>query len=301
MILRVDNAALRRWLAMSATLLSVCAFVGCSLFPNGNPGNSGKTTLSRRPALPPIQTSHEAVQLEVFFVDRPADDPLLGPALWREVDQISAIPAETRESLHQNGFQIGHVGSSPPVTVQTLMGLVTDLTSNDTSNGKPMFGMRKRLSPGVETEIQASNLIDKCSIKVVDGQRSKVGDYEHVRCMFRLKSARLRDGWVRIDFQPEIHHGELRARITPTDESLANTGFSGPGGWSYQNRQKVDVRHAQQFSLTMNVGEIAIVTAATDPADSMGHCFFCREEDGRLMQRVLIVRVADGGKPSGTY
>ncbi|MBS0206057.1 MAG: hypothetical protein JSS49_24455 [Planctomycetes bacterium] len=295
---RIDNAALRRLVPLMAALLGVCVFVGCSLFPNGDPGRAIR---SLRPSLPPIQTSHEAVQLEVFFVDRPADDPLLGPALWREVDQISAIPAETRESLEQNGFQVGHVGSSPPVTVQTLMGLVTDLTSNDTSNGKPMFGMRKRLSPGVETQIQASNAIDQCSIKVVDGPRTKTCEYDQVRCMFRLKSARLRDGWVRIDFQPEIHHGELRARITPTEDSLAASGFSGPGGWAYQNRQKVDVRHAQHFSLTLNVGEIAIVTALTDPPDSMGRSFFCREEDGRLMQRVLIVRVADGGQPPRAF
>ena len=283
----VDPAAPRRGLPLLAVLLGLCALGGCSLFPGGS---GVKSVDLRRPSLPPIQTSHDAVQLEVFFVDRPADDPLLGQTLWREVDQIAAIPAETRELLQQNGFQIGHSGSSPPMAVQTLLGLVTDVGSNDNTSGKPMVGLRKRLPPGIESELQASDPIDRCQIKIVEGPRTKSHDYEQVRCMFRLKSARLRDGWIRIDFQPEIHHGEYRVRHTPTDE-----------GWTYQNRQNVDVRHAQQFSLTMNVGEIAIITAAPDHPDSMGERFFRRDDGGGRTQRLLILRVADGGKQSAAY
>ncbi len=295
MFLHVDNAAPRGWLPITAVVVGLCAFAGCSLFPGGGPAKSIELN---RPSLPPIQTTNDAVQLEVFFVDRPADDPLLGPLLWREVDQIAAIPAETRELLQQNGFQIGHVGSSPPQAVQSLMGLVTDVGSNDNTSGKPMVGLRKRLPPGIETEVQASYPIDKCQIKIAEGQRTKTYDYDQVRCMFRLKSARLRDGWIRIDFQPEIHHGELRVRHTPTEEGLEqNLNL----GWAFQNRQKVDVRHAQQFSLTMNVGEIAIITAAPDHPESMGEWFFRRNDNGSMKQRLLIVRVADGGKPPGAY
>ena len=76
---------------------------------------------------------------------------------------------------------------------------------------------------------------------------------------------------------------------------------STPEGWIYQNRQNVDVRHAQQFSVTMNVGEIAIITAAQDNPESMGDLFFRRGDDAGKTQRVLIVRVADGGRLSGAY
>ena len=264
-----------------------CLVAGCALFPTGQIGES---TRAKRLSLPPIQTSEDAIQLEVFFVDRPAEDPLLGSALWREVDQIAAIPAETREILTQNGFQVGHAGSSPPQAVQSLLGLVADINYSDRTTNKPMTGLRKRLPPGVETEIQASNPIEKCQIKIVEGQRSRAVDFEQVRCMFRLKSARLRDGWIRIDFQPEIHHGELRVRHTPTDD-----------GWAYQNRQEVDARLTQQFSLTMNVGEMAIITAASDHPDSMGDWFFRHQDNGERKQRLLIVRIADAGKSSAAY
>jgi hypothetical protein len=268
-------------------MLVFCGFLGCSFFPGTN--SAGRVRLNR-PALPPIQTAGDAVQLEVFFVDRPIDDPLLGTMLWREVDQIAAIPAETRETLRLNGFQVGHVGSNPPPAVQTLLGLVADHNSTENRDAKPMVGLRKRLPPGVETEVQASDPIEACDIRMVSGQESKQCHYDQVRCMFRLKSTRLRDGWIRIDFQPEIHHGDMKVRTTSTDE-----------GWIYQNRQNVDVRHSQQFSLTMNIGEIAIITATADQPSSMGECFFRRDENGTTRQRLLIVRIADGGTPTAAY
>lgn len=283
----VDNAALRRWLPLLAVLVGQFFFGGCSLFPSTE---LGKTVRSNRPALPPITAAADSVQLEVFFVDRPADDPLLGPSLWREVDQIAAIPAETREMLHENGFLVGLAGSNPPAAVQTLLNMVADSNVSDSPSAKPMVGLRKLLPPGVETEVQASNPVEKCRVNIVDGQRTKSHEFENVRGMFRVKSARLRDGWVRIDFQPEIHHGDLKVRTTST-----------PEGWIYQNRQNVDVRHAQQFSVTMNVGEIAIITSSSDNPDSMGELFFRRGEDASKMQRILVVRVADGGQSAGAY
>lgn len=282
---RVRSVVPRYWLPVLVVGIGVCLLMGCSLF-SGAPSE----VVSKRPSLPPIQTSVEAIQLEVYFVDRFADDPLLGHRLWREVDQIAAIPAETRENLHRNGFLVGHSGSSPPQVVQTLLGLTTDQGASDSTSGKPMIGVKKRLPPGIETEVQASDSIDRCHIRVYDADKSHDCDYDQARCLFRLKSARLRDGWIRIDFQPEIHYGEMRVRHTPTND-----------GWAYQNRQKVDVRQAQQFSLTMNVGEIAIITAAEECPETMGDLFFHRDDEGTRKQRLLIVRVADGGKSGSAY
>jgi len=266
------------WLVVA---LAVSLLTGCSLFPTDDAVSKVE---SRRPSLPPIRASQNAIQLEVLFVERPADDPLLGPLLWREVDQITAIPAETRELLQQNGFRVGHVGSSLPPTVQTLLGIVGKEDGGANANAKPLVGSRKSLPPGMDTEVQTGEERESCHVKIVQGDQVKLHEYQFARSLFRLKSARLQDGWVRIDFQPEIHHGENRVRHTPTDE-----------GWAYRSRQNVDARHAHQFSLTMNVGELALITAAPDQPESMGDLFFCRDDNGIKKQRVLIVRVADAG------
>ena len=276
----VDPVVSFRRLPWPVVALAVSTLIGCSLFPTEDAVSKVE---SRRPMLPPIRAAQNAIQLEVLFVERPADDPLLGPMLWREIDQIAAIPAETRELLQQNGFRVGHVGSSLPPTVQTLLGLV-GAGESDNANSKPLVGNRKILPPGIDTEVQTSEERESCQLKIVQGDQVKLHEYQSARSLFRLKSARLQDGWVRIDFQPEIHYGDNRVRHTPTEE-----------GWAYRSRQNVDARHAHQFSLTMNVGEMAIITAAPDQPETMGDLFFCRDDHGIKRQRVLIVRVADAG------
>ena len=211
----VDPVVSFRRLPWLVVALAVSTLVGCSLFPTDDVLSKVE---SRRPSLPPIRAAQNAIQLEVLFVERPADDPLLGPMLWREIDQIGAIPAETRELLQQNGFRVGHVGSSLPPTVQTLLGLVSAGDVGDNQSAKPLVGNRKILPPGIDTEVQTGEERESCQLKIVQGDRVKLHEYQFARSLFRMKSARLQDGWVRIDFQPEIHYGENRVRHTPTDE-----------------------------------------------------------------------------------
>ena len=149
--------------------------MGCSLFPTGDAVSKAE---SRRLSLPPIRAAQNAIQLEVLFVERPADDPLLGPMLWREIDQIGAIPAETRELLQQNGFRVGHVGSSLPPTVQTLLGLVGAGDVGDNQNTKPLVGNRKILPPGIDTEVQTGEEREACQLKIVQGDRVKLHEYQ---------------------------------------------------------------------------------------------------------------------------
>lgn len=270
-------------LSLLVSALAVSTLTGCSLFPAAD---TVSRVESHRPALPPIQAARNAIQLEVLFIERPADDPLLGAMLWREVDQIAAIPAETRDLLQQNGFRVGHVGSSLPPAVQTLLGLVNSGTGSNSSpmGSMPLIGSRKILPPGIDTEVQTGEERESCQLVVLQGGNAKRHEYQSVRSIFRMRSERLEDGWVRVDFQPEIHHGENRARHTATDE-----------GWAFRSRQNVDAKHAHQFSLTMNVGEMAIISAVPEQPESMGDFFFCRDDHGIKKQRVLIVRVADAG------
>lgn len=263
------------------SIVGITLLAGCALFPEGM---SAEKVETRRPTLPPIQAAPDSIQLEVLFVERPADDPLLTKLIWAEVDQIASIPAETRELLLQNGMRVALAGSNPPPTVQKLLGMVSG-GSNSAVDSKRMVGSRKLLPPGVDTEVQTAENYETCHLKLIQGDNVKLLDYQQARCLFRMNSNRLQDGWIRVTFQPEIHHGENRVRHTPTED-----------GWAFRSRQNVDARHSHQFSLTMNVGEIALITAAPEMPESLGELFFCRDDNGIKKQRVLIVRVADAGQ-----
>lgn len=257
--------------------------MGCALFPTLTQDSS---TSARHPILPPIQAAPDAIQLEVFFLERPAEDHLLSTGIWKEVDEVGATRSETREILADNGFRLGHVSSNPPPSVQRLLGLVAEIPDEPTENAKPLMGRHQFLSPGVETEIPTGIEHEYCEFLVRDKDRTKTLKYERVCCVLRMKAHRLQDGWVRVDFQPEIHHGDKLMRTTPTDD-----GFALRGG------QNIDVRQGQRFSVTMNVGELALITSTSEDEGSLGDRFFCRLDQGLKKQRVLIVRIMGAGKP----
>ena len=260
------------------------AVVGCALIP-ASPRSSSQ--LSNRPVLPPIQASPEAILLEVFFLERPAEDHLLTTGVWKDIDQIGSLATETRMLLHDNGLRIGNVSSNPPPSVQRLLGRVTEIQDDTTEGSRPMMGFRRYVSPGVETEIPTGIVRDQCEISVREGDRTKSLQYVQAGCVFRMKASRLQEGWVRVDFLPEIHHGGQQTRFTPTEN-----GFLLRGG------QEIDVRNGQRFSVTMNVGELILVTSTCDAEGTLGDRFFCHTDHGMAKQRVLVVRVIDSGHSS---
>ena len=270
-----------------AVAMCLFAVLGCSLFPT-----TEKQTLNTvgRPVLPPIQAGPDAIQLEVFFIERPAEDHLLNSAIWKEVDQLGALPAETQEILSSNGFRVGNVSSNPPPTVQKLLGMVSEIPLDSSENSKPLMGFRRYVPPGLETEIPSGIVHDQAEFQIREKNQVKKIVYDQAGCVLRMKASRLQDGWVRVDFQPEIHHGEKRMRRV-----AANDDFS------LRMSQQVDVRVAQRFSLTMNVGERALITCSPNSEETLGDKFFCHDDDGMKKQRVLIVRVVDSGQQSATF
>ena len=268
-------------MSLLAIVLGLCAPLGCTLFPSLN---SSQSTSTGKSILPPIQASPEAIQVDVFLLERPADDPLLRSGIWKEVDQIGALSSETRESLRENGFQLGIVSSNPPPTVQRLLGMSSEIPT-DSPEYMKLMGNHHFLSPGREMEIATGTEFEKCEFQVQDGNRTKELEYDKARCVIRMKAYRLRDGWLRVDFQPEIHHGETMARP-----------IAGESEWVLRGGQNIDVRHSQRFSIEMNVGERALVTSTSDDTATMGDRFFCRMDQGQKKQRVLVVQIVDSGK-----
>lgn len=257
------------------------AILGCSIF---GPADSSTSFTSHRPLLPPIQATPEAIQLEVFFLERPAEDHLMTTAVWKDVDQIGALSSETREMLTANGFRIGQVSSNLPPSVQKLLGMSAEIPSNESEYARPIMGRHQYLAPGVETEIPTGIQHEKCEFVIRDNSRSKKLEFEQVSCVLRMKANRLQDGWVRVDFQPEIHHGAPLMRPTPSND-----------GWTFRGGQNIDIRHSQRFSVSMNVGESLLISSTSDEDGSLGDRFFCHDDRGSKKQRVLVVRIIDSG------
>lgn len=273
-------------LAFCACLTCLC-LSGCHLFDFSSLFTRPETASSSEVRLPPIVASREAVQLEVLFVDRPANDALLGDALWKQVDQIAGMPAGTRTTLRENGWRVGHASSHPPRALEQLL---------EMSSGRPevidkerrLVGRRVALAAGGNLPIDLTELQPELRLRVNPDSPTK--SYSNAKCILNVQIDREQDGWVRLNFTPEVHHGQnwLRPVATQLD-------------WTRRRGQLVEPLFDQKFSLSLNVGEMAVITAEGNDHESAGHSFFRSVHESGGLQRLLVVRVANMRKMVPVY
>lgn len=245
--------------------------------------DAAERTSGGKSLLPPISAPKEAVQVEFVIVERPADDPLLGGDLWREVGQVGALTPELRAALEQNGFRIGHVGSTPPPALETMLGITSQFDEN-ANNDEGVRGRRHPFLPGGDTEVQTSNLAPEMSLLIHSRSGESWRDFEQARCLFRVKAERKEDGWAAIELTPEIHYGQNRLRPV-----------AGLNKWDLKTTQDVHPFYNQRFTVLLNVGEMAVVTCDGEQPESVGGRFFLAGTEAVPVQRLLIVRLADAG------
>lgn len=238
--------------------------------------------------LPAIPTSRNAIQLEVVFAERPAGDPLLGETLWNEVDQVSSLKAETRAALAEDGFRIGHCGSEPPRALEEMLGLHAEEAGGDRK--KNLVGRRIVLASGAATELQIGDPIPECSVDVPGADGVETKTFQNARFLFRLTVERDQEGWARLEFLPEIHHGSFRLRRV-----------AGENGWELRTAQDVFPLYALRFSMLLNVGEMAILSAEDGGPQSLSRHFFFGTGNSAGVQRVLVVRLAEMAKTDPIY
>ena len=267
----------RGMFGLGLTTILVAA-TGCALIDWGWDTTAGMDP-NREVRLKPIPKPRDSVEVEVVFVERPVDDPLLGETLWQEIDQIGALDPDIRSSLRQNGLRVGVASSSLPRSLQTMLGL--NATLGESGEGsKELIGRKLFLLPDSEKEIQASPVFSSCSVAIEQAGEVETEEYSNARFMFRVTAERLQDGWAKLQFLPEIHHGEMKWRQVASEL-----------GWQGRTAQNIVPLHAQRFEITLNVGEMVVITADGKEPKSLGRHFFRSSDPKGSVQHVLLVRL----------
>jgi hypothetical protein len=243
---------------------------GCALlfwFPKS------RETVTNRPILPPIPNRRQAVQFDVFFVDRVIGDPL-NDALWKSLNQASG-DLEQRVRLRQAGIQYG---IAPKATNFALTQLLDPKSS--------AFGRQTRrqsteiFSGDGVAEINAAILTGKQLIPSSDKSRSEPIEAMNGRCMFRVAADCVQEGWFKVTFLPEIHHGESRIRAFATERE-----------WGTQSSQNIEPYFDRQFSVELNIGEYVVIGMSGDKQGSLGDLFFRGGDPEQRLNSLMIVRL----------
>ena len=226
--------------------------------------------------LPPLVAPRDAISLDVYFIERPAGDPLIGETLWRQLDEIGVSSSKTRERLRATGLRVGSAGSNPP---KTLRAAATEEQTESKQVGRPQS---LTLFAGQQATLEMANIESEFSLQMDSGGDSQKRTYQSARCILRVSSERVQDGWVRLSFQPELHHG--RAHIKPT---------AGDDAWQLQGGQTIDRLLEAWFDVELHVGELVVIGATGAGEDSVAARFFRSGNPPEAIERILVLRVDD--------
>lgn len=241
--------------------------------------------------LKPVPKNQEAVHLEIFLVEKPMFNPLMGNKLWKEVDQIAGIDVMVRDTLKKNGFRIGRVGTRPPVALQSLLGMTSDFDETKPNSSKGMEGREIFVAPGSETILITGPTHKECQVHMENQDGAFVESFENANCVFRVQAERLQDGFANLKFIPEIQHGDKVYRHLASEDE-----------WIGRTSQELLPFFRQQFELNLNIGEMAIITADLNQPDSLGRTFFVTDSPDKLpTQRLLVIRLAEMKKMIPLY
>lgn len=263
----------RRPTCCAAVVLATALLTGCAIFPN--------ITLSTLPELKPHAAAHpvapqEAIQLEIFFVERPPDDPLLGDALWRELDQIANLAPDVRSRLRQNGLRFGLAGTQPPYALSALMN-----SPADAGQGRRTLRQEYQMPSGVSHLFPCGQLPNPVAVTIDNDGSLRERSYSNARGVVRCRVERSQPGWARIEVLPEIHHGQFRMRPHATDED-----------WDWGGGQEVDSLYGQRFTVELNEGESLVLGAIGEQAQSIGSRLFRTSPQGTPIDKLLVIRLS---------
>lgn len=272
-----------------AVTLSACG-AGCALFETGGWTAAGLGSPDRHTLLKPLGEAPQALRLEYFVVERPTGDPLLGDQLWDEMTEMILDP-KVRQSLNSQGLRVGVTTNSPPEALQKLLGEAEEITDARTpEQARRRQGMLQVLPSGGSFTAWTSDEFPSRVVAFTAAGAETAKAFEQARGIVRVTAKTEQEGWAKLEFLPEIHHGATGMRHAATE-----------GAWQFTSGQEVQKLFDQKFELTMNEGDTAVLTALGDEPDRVGSLFFRTEAAGAPVQRLLIVRlVGTGEKPTGS-
>jgi hypothetical protein len=258
-------------------LLALLALAGCT-----TPLQKGKSPLQ------PAQMSPDSVALDIFFVRFPFGDPAVDEKLWNQIDEQQFAP-ELRERLARNGFRVGLISGQIPAELSKLMALsdkpapTGGLEAGQVANleAQPrVVGRHLQIRAGNPSVINASNVYPELPVLVSKSGQVSGRTFNLAQGVFEAKTFPQPDGRVRLELVPELQHDQARPRW------VGNQGVL-----KLETDRPKEVYDDMTIAADLPSGSMLILSSLANRPGSLGHYFFT-EGDGRIEQKLLIVRLS---------
>ena len=268
--------SLRAQILLLLPALSLLA--GCT----GTPKREGTSPLAT-----PLMSADSCV-LEIFFARFPFDDPEINLVMWQEVDE-QHFPPGLRQRLLHNGFRVGLVDGQTPMALSRLLAFgdkpppisAAQTTEADVLEDQPRVLRRHlQLRARQRSEIVASAVHEELPVLIHESGQLSGQTYAQAQALLAVKAFPQRDGRVRLELVPELHHDAARQRWVGSQ-----------GMMRLETARPRRVFSDMAVSATLSPGSMLVVGSLPSRPGSLGHHFFT-EDNGRLEQKMLVIRLS---------
>ena len=220
----------------------------------------------------------DVIQMEVSLVERAPGDSFINQELWALADE-QIIPLERKAVLEENGFHIGQLGGNTPA------GLLTLLTS-ERSNVNPRGHF---VHAGQSTRVVLGPTAPLFSFRIQqDGEPADVC-VGKAQCAFNMVASLTSDGRTRLQFTPQIRHGE---KMLAPRAAADGSGFVLQEEWPTQSYSSLG------WEVTLAANQYVVVGARSDRPETLGYQCFVRRGESLPVQRLLVIRTRRMAAPS---
>jgi hypothetical protein len=269
------------WAAIFACALPVVLFVlsaGCRQVDQ----RQGKSPLQ------PAQMSPDSIALDISFVRFPFGQAEANGRLWEEIDE-QGVASDVRQRLIPNGFRAGLVSDPMPEGLAKLLeskekpasaalphGAVADLEKEPR-----VVTRRLQLRAEHRAEVACSEVYERMPVLIRDRLGVTGGDLYQAQGMIIVTAHLEPDRRVRLDLVPEVQSGESKPRFV-----------GGQGGFRLETSRPRRAFDELALHTTLLPGQSVVFSSLANRPGSLGHHFFTQEAEGKLEQKLLVIRLA---------
>ena len=267
------NSATRTWKTcrlLTAVCLLTCVAASCNLLVSDQQKDAGKNRL-----LAPVIGPQDAIEIEVYYVDRRVGDSFIGESLWSALHRVNAIDGDSAAHLNDDGFRIAMSASRPPRELTVLM-----WDSDEQDPTRREWRQQYTIPAGQEMTLIASEIPNGTIVrrKNLDGETHAI-ETNQARSVFRIQADKVEDGWTRLVVIPEIQYGRNAARPVPKESE-----------WIYHEGQQAMTFYEDRITAELNEQEILVLgLQAESQAALAGHFFQADPTSG--LERLILIRI----------
>lgn len=221
----------------------------------------------------------DGLYLQTVLIDQPAGDAYLNREIWTAASKPLTHPHAIL--LAQNGLRVG-------IVTGPLPGEFDRLLSTEATVINPML---RTVQPGKPKVVPLNGPLERAQYQVIHDLAADPTNIDVMAAECGLAVTATQEGTARLRLHCEfqVQHGDRQAWLKPTADGSS---------FARQDHKSQESYPTLAFDVTLSPNDYLIVGTSETPAEKLGQACFIHAAEGRVRQRLLVIRAGHGNRPA---